>query len=92
MEPWPKSFKLVWRCHQLLSGFLAKGYLPRVPYQPLLSANDKDDKVMPGTVNWSPGIYLMGLDISGKSQKGDSLMKIVRPFIALNGIPYLQLM
>ena len=33
MEPWAaakKSFKLVWRCHQLLSGFLAKGHLPRV--------------------------------------------------------------
>ena len=25
-----KSFKLVWRCHQLLSGFLAKDHLPRV--------------------------------------------------------------
>jgi hypothetical protein len=24
------SFKLVWRCHQLLSVFLAKGHLPRV--------------------------------------------------------------
>ena len=28
-----KSFKLVWRCHQLLSGFLAKGHLPRVSRQ-----------------------------------------------------------
>ena len=29
MEPWAaanKSFKLVWRCHQLLSGFPAKGH------------------------------------------------------------------
>ena len=29
MEPWAaakKSFKLVWQCHQLLSGFLAKGH------------------------------------------------------------------
>ena len=25
-----KNLKLVWRCHQLLSGFLAKGHLPRV--------------------------------------------------------------
>ena len=24
-----KSYKLMWRCHQLLSGFLAKGHLPR---------------------------------------------------------------
>ena len=28
-----ESFKLVWRCHQLLSGFLAKGQLPRVSLQ-----------------------------------------------------------
>ena len=33
MEPWAaakKGFKLLWRCHQLLSGFLAKGHLARV--------------------------------------------------------------
>ena len=32
VEPWAatkKSFRLVWRCHQHLSGFLAKGHLPR---------------------------------------------------------------
>ena len=28
-----KIFKLVWRCHQLLSWFLAKGHLPRVSRQ-----------------------------------------------------------
>ena len=28
-----KSLKLVWWCHQLLSGFLAKGHLPRVSRQ-----------------------------------------------------------
>ena len=28
-----KSFKPVWRCHQLLSGFLAKGHLPRMSRQ-----------------------------------------------------------
>ena len=28
-----KSFKLVWLCQQLLSGFLAKGHLPRVSRQ-----------------------------------------------------------
>ena len=36
MEPWAaarKSFKLVWWCHQLLSGFLAKGHLLRVSCQ-----------------------------------------------------------
>ena len=33
-----KSCILVWRCHQLLPGFLANGHLPRVSR---LSANDK---------------------------------------------------
>ena len=28
-----KKLQLVWRCHQLLSGFLAKGHLPRVSRQ-----------------------------------------------------------
>ena len=28
-----KSFKPVWRCHQFLSGFIGKGYLPRVSRQ-----------------------------------------------------------
>ena len=32
-----KSFKLVWRCHQLLFGFLTKGHLHRVSRQSLLS-------------------------------------------------------
>ena len=38
-----KSFTLVSRCHQLLSGILAEGHLPRVSRQ---SANDKDDNEM----------------------------------------------
>ena len=36
MEPWAvakKNFQFVWRCHQLVSGFLAKGHLPRVSRQ-----------------------------------------------------------
>jgi hypothetical protein len=44
MELWAetkKSFKLVWRCYQLLSGFLAKDQLPRVPRQSRLSSNDR---------------------------------------------------
>ena len=39
MEPWvaaQKTFKLVWRCQQLLSGFLAKGHLPRVSRRSLI--------------------------------------------------------
>ena len=52
-----KSFKLLWWCHQLLSGFLAKGHLLRVSRQP---ANDKGDNEMtPWTVHRSPGIYLI---------------------------------
>ena len=35
-----KSFKLVWWCHQLLSGLLADGHLPRVSRQSCLSAKD----------------------------------------------------
>ena len=30
MDCGQESFKVVWWCHQLLSGFLAKGHLPRV--------------------------------------------------------------
>ena len=35
MEAWTaaKKTQLLWRCHQLLSGFLGKGHLPRVPRQ-----------------------------------------------------------
>ena len=37
--PWNaarKAIKLVWQCHQLLSGFLAKGHLPQVSHQLLM--------------------------------------------------------
>ena len=41
MEPWAREkVWLVWRYHQLLSGFLAKGHLPRV-------ANGKGDNQGP---------------------------------------------
>ena len=57
MEPWAaakKSFKLVWRFHQLLSELLAKGHLLRVPSLSCLSANDKgDNKMIPGAVHRS---------------------------------------
>ena len=46
MEPWAvakKSFRLVWRCHQLLSGFLSNDHLPRMRHQSRLSANDESD-------------------------------------------------
>ena len=41
----PKSFKLVWRYCQILSGFLVNGHLPRVSRLSRFSANDKDDKI-----------------------------------------------
>ena len=51
-----KCFKLVWWCHQILSGFLAKGHLPRVSFPLCLSANYRDDNDMiPGAVRKKPG-------------------------------------
>ena len=95
MEPWAaarKSFKLEYRCHQLLSGFLAKGHLPRVSRQLPLSANDKgDNKIISGAVHRSTNIYPTAEKNSGKSQLGDRLMKAVRSVIASYGVPYLQM-
>ena len=61
--------KLVWRCHQLLSRFLANDHLPRMSSQ---SANDKgDNEMILGAVHRSPGIYLTAEEIPGKPQLGD---------------------
>jgi hypothetical protein len=66
------SFKLLWRCHQLLSEFINKGYLPRVSPQLRLSTNDKDDKkVIPEAVDRSPGIELTGEENPREPQLGD---------------------
>ena len=74
MEPWVatnKCFKLVWRCQQLLSGFLAIGHLPRASRQSHLSNNDKGDNGMiPGAVHRSPGICLTAEENPGKLQLG----------------------
>jgi hypothetical protein len=61
----------MWRCHHLLSGFLANGYLPRVSCQSRLSANDKGDEMTPGAVRRSHGIYLTTEENLGKPQLGD---------------------
>ena len=54
-----ESLMLAQRCHQLLSGFLAKGHLPRLSRQSRLSANDNcDNQMIPGDVHRSPGICL----------------------------------
>jgi hypothetical protein len=75
---------LLLRCHQLLSGFLAKGYLPRVA---CLSNNDKSyNEVKPDTVHRSPGIYLMTEENPGKTQLGGHVMSAVRPVIASIGV------
>ena len=83
----PKSFILVWPYHQLPPGFLANCHLPRVSRQSCLSANDKgDNKMEPGAVHISLGIYLTAEKNTGKPQLGDHLMKAVRPIIASNGV------
>ena len=62
-----RSFKLTWRCHQLLSGFLVNGHLLRVPCQSGLLANDKDvNEMIPGAVYTSPGIYIAAEESLGK--------------------------
>ena len=60
MEPTTAALKLVWRCHQLLSGLLAKGHLLRVSYQsPLLATDEGDIELILWAVHRSPGIYLV---------------------------------
>jgi hypothetical protein len=63
-----KSFKVVWRCHQLLSGFLVNGHLPQVLHQ---SANNKGDEMILQTVHRS-GIFLTAEENPRKSQLRDS--------------------
>ena len=61
-----KSFKLVWRFHQLLSGFLVKGHLLRVSRQSHLSVNNVGNEMIPGAVHRSPGIYVTAEENSEK--------------------------
>jgi hypothetical protein len=59
------KFKLVHRCHQLL----VNDQSPRVSRQ---LTNDKgENRMIPGTVHRSSGIYLAAEDNSGKPQLGD---------------------
>ena len=86
-----KSFKLVWRCHQLLSGFLAKGYLPRLSRQSRLSTNDRV------VIRWYRGLctdllaFALQLRKTRKTSARRRLMKFVRPIIASNGVNSLQM-
>ena len=65
--------------------------MPWVSRQSLLSANEGDNEMMPGAVHRFPGTYLMTEKLSGKSQLGDALKKVVRPGIASNGLPDFQI-
>ena len=81
-----KSFQLVWRCHQLLSGYLTKGPLPRFTH---LSANDKgDNEVIQGSLRRSHGIYFTAHETPRKHQPGES-DKSCETSDRSNVIPYL---
>ena len=91
MDCGQKNVQLVWRCHHLLSGFQR----PLAPSVASVSsaANDKgDDEMILGAVHRSPGICLTAEENSRKPQLGGRLMKgDVRPVIASNGVPFLQM-
>ena len=50
-----------------------------------------DYEMIPGALHRSSVINLTTEENRGKPQLGDLLMKAVRPVIALNGLPYLQM-
>jgi hypothetical protein len=64
-----KSFKLVWRCHPLLSEFLANGRLPL--HISDVSPDKSNNEVKLGAVHRSPGIYLTTEENTEKSLLGD---------------------
>ena len=73
-------------CHQLLSGFLANGHLPRVSRQTHLSAKDKgDNEMIPGSVQRSLGVYLTTRENPGKPQIGDGRRRLFNQS-CLNGV------
>ena len=87
-----KNFQLVWRCHQLLSRFLAKGHLPLVSRQ---SCRLLMIRVI---MIWSWGLCtdLLAFAYSREkpqktSARRPSDERAVRPDIASNGVPFLQL-
>ena len=70
-------------CHQLLSRFLANAHLPQVSHQ---LSNDKGyNKVEPGAVHLSLGIYLTAEENLRKSLLEDHQMKDEQPVIASKG-------
>ena len=84
---------LVCWCHQILSGFQNKGHFSRLSRQSYLSVNIKgDNQMIPEVVNRYPGICSTAEKNTGKPHLEDRLMKVMRPFIASNGVPLLQMM
>ena len=92
METWAatkKNFQLVWRCHQLLSGFLAKGHLPRV------SRQSRRLLMIRVIMKWSWGLCTDLLEFALQPMKTSARRSsddgAVRPLIASNGVPFLQM-
>ena len=88
MDPWAaaKIFKLVWRRHQLLSGFLTNVNFLSVTSVPSV-ANDRDDNdMMPGAENRSLGISYRAGENPRKNSARRPSMKTVRPVIASNEV------
>ena len=82
-----KSITLVWRCQQLLPG-------SQRPLDPSVAsvANDKgDNEMILGAVHRSPAICLTAKETPRKPQLGPNAEGAVRPVIALNGVPFLQM-
>ena len=91
-----KKTLLVWRCHQLLSGFLSQRPLSPSVASVTSVANDKgDNEMVLGAVNRSPGICLTVEENSRKLQETSARRPsdegIVRPVVASNGVPFLQI-
>ena len=75
----------MWQCHQLLSGFLAKGHLLRVSRRSLMISM---------IIKWSRGLctdLAFSLRLRGTSARRPSHEEAVRPVIASNGVPFLQI-
>ena len=78
----------MWRCHQLLSGFLAEGHLPRV------SRQSRRSLMIRVIMRWSWWLCtdLLAFALPQKtSTRRPSDEGALRPVIALNGVPFLQI-
>ena len=78
-----KRFKLVWRCHQLLSGFLAKSHLPWV------SCQSRQSLMIRVIMKWSwwlcSDLLAFALQLRKTSARRPSDEGAMRPVIASNG-------